>query len=352
MDYTVDEVSDLLDIPRPTLYRYLREYSILHVRRSGKIYIPEESFEWIREARELHREGLGTESVRRRLRGADFDVEGLAERMDRLYRAVEGLQRNPQPVGGESSAQALQTILERQSLLISAVSNLAEKVDDLVESDRPRMVASSGPEEGKDGNQKNFSGQPERRTGTLEDRRAVSGSAMSSFPGSMESPGVTARRRRFGALAWRRRIFVLAVLLALLTSAVLAWATPALNPGETLARLVVSGQSAEEDPEVVSAADEDTQDVEVPNLVGLAALSDGKNELTEVGLKILVRDTAPSEEIPVGRVVAQDPPAGAGVDPGATVEVVVSNGPPEPRGANAGAVQYRNGEIQPEPLQR
>jgi excisionase family DNA binding protein len=41
--YTVEEVSDLLGIPRPTLYRYLREYSIPHLRRSGKISIPEES---------------------------------------------------------------------------------------------------------------------------------------------------------------------------------------------------------------------------------------------------------------------------------------------------------------------
>ena len=86
MIYTVDEVSDLLDIPRPTLYRYLREYSIPHVRRSGKISIPEESFDRIKEARELHREGLGTASVRRRLReGNDpVDAEELMERLDRL----------------------------------------------------------------------------------------------------------------------------------------------------------------------------------------------------------------------------------------------------------------------------
>src|ERR671914_392607 len=66
--YTVDDVSDLLGIPRPTLYRYLREYSIPHLRRSGRISIPEESFERIREARDLHKEGLGTGSVRRLLR--------------------------------------------------------------------------------------------------------------------------------------------------------------------------------------------------------------------------------------------------------------------------------------------
>ena len=58
--YSVDEVSDLLGIPRPTLYRYLREYSMPHLRRGGRIQIPEGSFDRIREARDLHKEGLGT----------------------------------------------------------------------------------------------------------------------------------------------------------------------------------------------------------------------------------------------------------------------------------------------------
>ena len=66
--YTVDEVSGLLGIPRPTLYRYLREYSIPHLRQAGRISIPEDSFDRIREARDLHKEGLGTGSVRRQLR--------------------------------------------------------------------------------------------------------------------------------------------------------------------------------------------------------------------------------------------------------------------------------------------
>ena len=56
--YTVDDVSDLLGIPRPTLYRYLREYSIPHLRQGGRIRIPEDSFDRIREARDLHKEGL------------------------------------------------------------------------------------------------------------------------------------------------------------------------------------------------------------------------------------------------------------------------------------------------------
>jgi len=109
--YTVDEVSDLLEVPRPTLYRYLREYSMPHLRRSGKIYVPEESFDQIKEVRELHKEGLATESVRKRLQEeSNFDVDELMERMDRISEALESLQGNPKSVNGAPSAQALQAI--------------------------------------------------------------------------------------------------------------------------------------------------------------------------------------------------------------------------------------------------
>src|SRR5919202_263198 len=130
LTYTVDEVSDLLDIPSPTLYRYLREYSIPHVRRSGKISIPEESFDRIKEARELHREGLGTLSVRRRMREVNdpVDTEELTERLAQVSVALQSLQGDllMRPVDGVSSSsqETLQTVLEKQDLLISAVSDL------------------------------------------------------------------------------------------------------------------------------------------------------------------------------------------------------------------------------------
>src|SRR5215216_2665265 len=92
--YTVEEVSDLLGIPRPTLYRYLREYSIPHLRKSGKISIPEESFDRIREARDLHKEGLGTESVRRTLREGSTDTGEIKERIERLSESLESLRGN------------------------------------------------------------------------------------------------------------------------------------------------------------------------------------------------------------------------------------------------------------------
>jgi len=74
--YTVDEASERLGVPRPTLYRYLREYSIPYTRRSGRISIPEESLERIRTVRKLHDEGLGTEAVRRRLRSLGASAWG------------------------------------------------------------------------------------------------------------------------------------------------------------------------------------------------------------------------------------------------------------------------------------
>jgi excisionase family DNA binding protein len=90
--YTVDEVSDLLDIPRPTLYRYLREYSIPHVRRSGKISIPEESFDRIKGGSGAAQGGVGHRLCSETLReGNDpVDAEELMDRLDRLSETLEG----------------------------------------------------------------------------------------------------------------------------------------------------------------------------------------------------------------------------------------------------------------------
>ena len=75
-------------MPRPTLYRYLREYSIPHLRKAGRISIPEDSFDRIREARDLHKEGLGTESVRRQLRE---DTGELDRSLGMLHQTLESL---------------------------------------------------------------------------------------------------------------------------------------------------------------------------------------------------------------------------------------------------------------------
>lgn len=253
MAYTVDEVSEKLDVPRPTLYRYLREYSIPHHRRAGKIYVPEDSFERIKEVRELHREGLGTESVRRRLlegEGEPPDVEGLKERLDRISEALEDLRGDPQeghqehprsgPQGGARGesrpvavgdpprsgsqgevvpARALQTVLARQSLLIWAVFNLTEMLEELLIANGGRRRSTGpGAADGDRGrHERPGEGFAVSDEPTVETRTVLPTGASSLVP-----PASPRRGRRFGALAQRRRRgAIAALLLALLTGAAL-----------------------------------------------------------------------------------------------------------------------------------
>lgn len=228
MTYTVDEVSDLMGVPRPTLYRYLREYSIPHLRRSGKIYVPEDSFDRIKEVRELHKEGLGTESVRRRLQeesNLSGDVEGLTNRLDRISQTLEELQGNPKPVNGASTDQILQTILSRQSLLISAVFNLTEMLEDLRHSPgngQTRKTAVGNPEEETQEQGALPDDLEEPREAMESDTTADDEQVVVTSPQPAGSLIAPARRRKFGAMARRRRRGALAVLLALLTSSALA----------------------------------------------------------------------------------------------------------------------------------
>lgn len=224
MAYTVDEVSDLMGVPRPTLYRYLREYSIPHLRRSGKIYVPEDSFDRIKEVRELHKEGLGTESVRKRLQGeSSLDVEGLTERLDRISESLEELRGNPKPANGTSSAQVLQTILERQSLLISAVFNLTEMLEDLLHTSGNGQARkeASGTSEEETQKQEPLSGSFEKRPETTGEAASPDEPVTAASVVPAVSSSAPVRPRKFGAMAKRRRRVALAVLLALLTSAAL-----------------------------------------------------------------------------------------------------------------------------------
>jgi excisionase family DNA binding protein len=193
LSHTVDEVSELLDVPRPTLYRYLKEYSIPHIRRSGKIYIPEESFDRIKEVRGLHKEGLGTESVRRRLKeeSSDLDVEGITERLDRISEAL---------------------------------CNLTVMLEDLLAANgRPRMAAFGDPEE-ETWQQKTSFEQLEGHSETTENDPVINEPIVETLPDPTEPITVPARHRRFGALARRRRRGVLVVLMTLLTSTALTTA--------------------------------------------------------------------------------------------------------------------------------
>jgi excisionase family DNA binding protein len=383
--YTVDEVSDLLDIPRPTLYRYLREYSIPHVRRSGKISIPEESFDRIKEARELHREGLGTASVRRRLReGNDpVDAEELMERLDRLSETLEGLQGDLRPTNGASSSsqESLRSVMKKQDLLISAVSNLTEKVEILLSAnDRIRAVPLEGlksyeeessferlgrRQEARENTRRTRSMRgsgdwmvgSNATTGMMVDEPAAevasdeaAATALEDdattrlIPGPADLLDVPERREKFGALTRRRRKGILALLLALLVGAVLAWGLYGSGEEEEVEQSATPDeQSVEEDSQSATEAVEEASTAppttEVPDLIGMT-LPEAENELARAGLKLGVWNEIPDYEVSVGRVVVQGPEAGERVDPDTPVDLIVSAGPlvygPEVPGGNTG----------------
>ena len=233
--YTVDDVSDLLGIPRPTLYRYLREYSIPHLRQGGRIRIPEDSFDRIREARDLHKEGLGTETVRRQLReGGGPDTGELDRRLNKLHDTLENLRGDirAKPATGEVTlSPVLQTILARQSFMLSAMFNLTGMVEDLLLNNgkgRKRPVARA--EEGL----------VHAAPLPAEGRGQISGTVVAEPVAvrETEAPVVTSPVRnlppgKFGTLGRRRRRGALAVLSALLLGLLLVLFLPTLNRDET-----------------------------------------------------------------------------------------------------------------------
>lgn len=340
MGYTVDEVSEVLEIPGPTLYRYLREYSIPHERRAGKISIPEESLEQIREARELHKEGFGTTSVRQRLKHTGtVDTKGLAERLDRLCCEFEKLQDSFQaPQGVAAPSSVLREILEEQRSLAFAVHRLTEKVEDVLAADSAAGTSS-------------FSDRPEER---VYARRAASGRSETSTLAMRDRPGVddyktdfdpdmleyskprVRRDSKFGEMSRKRhRHRALALLLALMLGGALIWGFASWGYSEGDGAQASSGENAsssepeagsQEQPPVTAEVPEE---VEVPNLVGFT-FSQAKDRLAAAGLEPGSRAEVESADIPTDTVVTQYPASGEAVEPGSGVNLLFSSGPPVP----------------------
>ena len=355
--YTVEEVSDLLGIPRPTLYRYLREYSIPHLRKSGKISIPEESFDRIREARDLHKEGLGTESVRRVLREGNGapDTGEIKERIERLSEKLEKLKGNGSAADEALSSQAMRTMLARQSLIMSAMFNLTEMVEELLlASGKPRKTVF----EEVEGEIREVA-IPDR-AGHLRTRGAVPAVAEPrTLPRSSDAP--VTRAERFGSLARRRRRMSLTLLSALLIGAVLLWALPTLDGGELTAGLpFLGGQAAESSPnasngkfeeeraaggaaaEGVAAAEspsvggettagsvasdrERASPGEIPDVSGQGVVQAARM-LSRAGYEVAAIQTVESEK-EAGTAVGTEPSVGTAAEPGTPVLLKMSGGP-------------------------
>src|SRR5215204_3145488 len=338
--YTVEEVSDLLGIPRPTLYRYLREYSIPHLRKSGKISIPEESLNRIREARDLHKEGLGTESVRRALResNSDPDTGEIKERIERLSKSLEKLKGNGSAADEALSSHAMRTVLARQSLMMSAMFNLTEMVEELLlASGKPRKAVFEEVE-----------GEI-REVGRPRSGRAVPARTDPS-PKGLPAALPAVRPDRFGSLARRRRTS-LALLATLLVGAILLLVLPTLGAGfpfgddqadESASSERLSGGAASGDVAAArapSGGGEASDDAAGPGIRdrgearsgGLPDVS-GKSVvqaakvLSGAGYEVAAIRTVKSDE-EAGTAVRIEPAAGSAVEPETPVVLVMSGGP-------------------------
>ncbi len=369
----------------------MREYSIPHLRRAGRISIPEESFDRIREARDLHKEGLGTESVRRMLReGSKAEGGELSQRLDHLHETLENLQGNARerPTTDEAAlpSSTQRTILARQSLLISAVFNLTEMVEELLlASGKPRKTVFRDVEDEIRKRAPLTERTERQRLETLVEIRAATHSAPDASPTSVHR-GTNVRRERFGSLRQRRRRVALAVSAALMVGAVLVSAMPIL--GEELGSefSFLGGRQAEEGSRGVPAGDSqgtenegaaphedkpgsqdssanegaaEATDVSQPpdqEEVELVEVPDVSNQRVAKATRILVEagftvTGIKTEASPVeaGTATGTEPSAGSAAEPGASVTLIKSGGPnwfpPGTRngaGGNATAAQYGN----------
>lgn len=365
--YTVDDVSDLLGIPRPTLYRYLREYHIPHLRQGGRIRIPEDSFDRIREARDLHKEGLGTESVRRQIREGGPDTNELDRRLNSLHETLEDLRGDlkAKPSTGEVAlSPALRTILARQSLMLSAMFNLTGMVEDLLlSSGRSRKRPVQRYEE--------LPAVPVSIA--AEERGQLAGTVVEHLPARIPDPS-PAPRAGFGSLARRRRRGAIAAVCVLLAGLFLALFLPTLSGENTAATERPAGaadrpEPPQEKPGAVASNDEDGRGADdaqrssdddtgtaahapagagdtpteepttagggVPDVSG-RPLEEAAGILRESGYTVAAIRSRPGPEEP-GTVVGTDPASGSGAPEGAPVVLTMASDPNGVASASASA---------------
>ena len=325
----------------------MREYSIPHLRRAGRISIPEESFERIREARDLHKEGLATEAVRRLLReGGSPNTGELKERLDQLSENLERLRGGERPATDEVlPAHALRTILARQNLLISAMFNLTEMVEELLlASGKPRKAVFDDVED-----EIQEVAPPLERSGRqrLETPEATPASTEQDLPDRMDLFFAPVRGTRFGSLARRRRRGLLAALSVLMV-VLLTWALPTM--GSELASGIpffdassaeksspsapdhaAAGGAAHNHPpgsealEAGSSGSGEAERVEIPD-VSDRSVAEAARILSRAGFEVGITKSVASQE-EAGTVMRTKPSVGSAVEPGTTVVLIMSGGP-------------------------
>ena len=300
----------------------MREYSIPHLRQAGRISIPEDSFDRIREARDLHKEGLGTETVRRQLRqGGAPDSGQLDRRLNTLHRSVRDLREDV------SYSPTQRTILARQSLLMSAVFNLTEMVEEL-------LLASGKP-------RKRIYQDIETKEVPLERQvRARLGAPGEISTGEETVPStddhnvggtLAVGHTDFGALRRRRRRGALTLLAALALAACIAWATIALprisNTESPVPRVTETAAEPPEAPKAASLQNGTSPDHQaaIPDVSG-QTLEKAVKTISGAGFEVAAIESRTSPLTPE-TALRTNPAAGATAKPGAPVILTLSAGP-------------------------
>jgi serine/threonine-protein kinase len=100
------------------------------------------------------------------------------------------------------------------------------------------------------------------------------------------------------------------------------------SAGKVLEQSVAGGEEADEGSKILLTVGEGPGVAQTPNLVGLT-YPQAEIELERAGLLLGGVKEAPSETVPAGVIVAQDPAPGTDLDPGSYVRLTTSVGPPE-----------------------
>ena len=319
------------------------------------------------------------------------DAGELTQRLDHLHESLENLQgsvrERPSTEEAALPSPTLRTILARQSLLISAVFNLTEMVEELLlASGKPRKVVFGDVED-----------EVRKRAPLTEQTESRRLETPVEIPAAMQSTpearrrsltrGTPTRGERFGSLRQRRRRVALAFLSALVVGAVLASAMPTAMPilGEELGSefSIFGGRHAEEGTQGVSSqgtenegdanlgdkaepqnslanggATEatDVSETPEPEGAGLIEVPDVSNRrvpqatriLAEAGFTVaaIMTEASPEE---AGTATGTEPSAGSSAKPGTAVTLTKSGGPSwappgirKGHGDTAAAAQYGN----------
>ena len=105
--------------------------------------------------------------------------------------------------------------------------------------------------------------------------------------------------------------------------------------GEVLEQSVPAGQEVRRGSRIALAVGGGPGIVRAPRLVGLTSAK-AEERLEEAGLRLGERKVAPSEAVPAGEVLAQDPARRERTKQGAEVNLTVSSGPPKRGGTDRG----------------